>query len=328
VDEVVAYTIGQGAQKQTFYPHYNHLYSVAALTDAMGNVTERYTYDAYGKQTITAPVGGVVRAKSAVGWDRGFTGYITDNETGLMYARRRMYSSRLGLFVGRDPLLYIMGSNLYRSYFVPGWVDPFGTFNVSVSVEAKFSTHKVGEGGITDYKEASAQISADCISKPCTDRWMKGCVKPCYNNGVIKITVPISLKAGLNTSRFQFNCRTLRPARRGDDQGDLVTADNFFVRDHELEHANQFRGYVEEEAKKITEKCGDCQMPPVYPWAMTACSRRFKGELESAFANGKLNAMAAAERTNRASGTEEGYFGDPAEEGANRAACQAAGFVP
>lgn len=35
------------------------------------------SYDAYGKRTITVPVGGVVRAKSAVGWDRGFTGYIS-----------------------------------------------------------------------------------------------------------------------------------------------------------------------------------------------------------------------------------------------------------
>jgi hypothetical protein len=44
VDEVLPYTIGQGAQKQTYYPHYNHLYRVAALTDAAGNDTERYRY--------------------------------------------------------------------------------------------------------------------------------------------------------------------------------------------------------------------------------------------------------------------------------------------
>ena len=47
--------------------------------------------DAYGKQTITAGVNGAVRAKSAVGWDRGFTGYIADNETGLLHARARQY---------------------------------------------------------------------------------------------------------------------------------------------------------------------------------------------------------------------------------------------
>jgi RHS repeat-associated protein len=102
VDEVLAYTIGQGAQKQTFYPHYNHLYSVAALTNAAGQVVERFTYDAYGKQKITSPTG-AVRAKSAVGFDRGFTGYITDNETGLLFARARMYSPTLGRFVSRDP---------------------------------------------------------------------------------------------------------------------------------------------------------------------------------------------------------------------------------
>jgi len=92
---------------QRYYPHYNHLYSVAALTgDKLPNgnvpVVERYSYDAYGKQTITSATGSV-RAKSAFGWDRGFTGYIADGETGLMYARARMYSTPLGCFVSRDP---------------------------------------------------------------------------------------------------------------------------------------------------------------------------------------------------------------------------------
>jgi RHS repeat-associated protein len=103
VDEVLAYTVGQGAQRQVYYPHYNHLYSPAALTDASGVVVERYSYNAYGKQTITSATG-AVRAKSAVGWDRGFTGYVADIETGLLHARARQYSPTLGRFVGRDAL--------------------------------------------------------------------------------------------------------------------------------------------------------------------------------------------------------------------------------
>ena len=86
VDEVVAYTQKVGGVTTRYYPHYNHLYSVAALTDATGAVVERYKYTAYGKQIITAGVGGAIRAKSAVGLDRGFTGYVADNETGLLYA--------------------------------------------------------------------------------------------------------------------------------------------------------------------------------------------------------------------------------------------------
>jgi RHS repeat-associated protein len=100
VDEVVAYRQTVGGVIGTYYPHYNHLYSVAALTDST-TVVERYTYDAYGRQTITSG-GGVVRSKSAVGWDRGFTGRYHDRETGLIYFMYRPYSLSLGRFIGRD----------------------------------------------------------------------------------------------------------------------------------------------------------------------------------------------------------------------------------
>jgi RHS repeat-associated protein len=145
VDEVVAYVVGQGAQKQVYYPHYNHLYSVAALTSGnagtVGQVVERYTYDAYGKQKITDAGGNVTRSKSSVGWDRGFTGYVADNETGLLHARARQYSPTLGRFIGRDPVStrsrngmwvpsagggYINGSSLYAAYFVANALDPSG----------------------------------------------------------------------------------------------------------------------------------------------------------------------------------------------------------
>jgi len=120
-----------GGNTQRFYPHANHLYSVAALTDSTGAVVERYSYNAYGKQTITGPSGGV-RAKSAVGWDRGFTGYVADNETGLLHARARQYSPTLGRFVGRDPKEYIDGQSLYFAYFAPNHLDSNGTACVKI----------------------------------------------------------------------------------------------------------------------------------------------------------------------------------------------------
>jgi RHS repeat-associated protein len=124
-----------------YYPHYNHLYSVAALTsekksDGTVEVVERYKYTAYGKQTITSPTG-VVRAKSAVGFDLGFTGFITDNETGLLHARARQYSPTLGRFIGKDEGCgsdlepramgtYPDGMNGYAAYFAPNKLDPNG----------------------------------------------------------------------------------------------------------------------------------------------------------------------------------------------------------
>jgi len=88
-------------------------------------VQERYRYDAYGKQTITTATG-TVRNQSAVGFSRGFTGYILDDETGLYYARARMYSAGLGRFNGRDSMGYINGFNLSCAYFVPLKMDPSG----------------------------------------------------------------------------------------------------------------------------------------------------------------------------------------------------------
>lgn len=132
VDEVLCYQQTVGGIVARYYPHYNHLYSVAALTDSSGAIVERYTYDAYGRQTITSG-GGVSRSKSAVGWDRGFTGYITDNESGYLFARNRMYSPVLGRYVSRDSAGYIDGYSLYQAYLVPNKVDPFGLDTKSFS---------------------------------------------------------------------------------------------------------------------------------------------------------------------------------------------------
>jgi len=98
---------------------------VAALTDSTGAVTERYRYDAYGKQTITNS-SGTVLARSSVNWNRGFTGYIADQESGLLHARARQFSPTQGRFVGRDALGHIDGVSLYEAYFVPQGLDPTG----------------------------------------------------------------------------------------------------------------------------------------------------------------------------------------------------------
>jgi len=132
VDEVVC-VIDAGGRK---YVHSNHLYSPAALTDPSGTVIERYRYDAYGRRTVTNAAG-VSRLASSYAFQRGFTGYYLDDESGLYYARARMYSPGLGRFVNRDPHRendlqpramegYQDGMSLYGGYFAPNGVDPTG----------------------------------------------------------------------------------------------------------------------------------------------------------------------------------------------------------
>ncbi|MEK7414665.1 MAG: RHS repeat-associated core domain-containing protein, partial [Planctomycetota bacterium] len=126
VDETLAFTTaanGGGATRS--YTHANHLYSPSALTDSSGNVVERYTYDAYGKQAITSAAG-TARAQSVVGFDRAITGYLIDTETGLNQARGRYYSPKIGRFISRDPIGYSDGASLYQAYFLPNQLDPSG----------------------------------------------------------------------------------------------------------------------------------------------------------------------------------------------------------
>ena len=69
----------------------------------------------------------------------GFTGYITDNETGLLHARARQYSPTLGRFINRDDYIDLIGGDplgkqtvyhdgfsLYLAYYIPNHVDPTG----------------------------------------------------------------------------------------------------------------------------------------------------------------------------------------------------------
>jgi len=145
IDELLSYTVGSSR----YFVHSNHLYSPSAVTNTAGQVQERYRYDAYGKQTITNATG-TVRNQSAVGFSRGFTGYILDAETGLYYARARMYSAGLGRFIERDPLQYIDGMGMYGAYFVPGDVDPLGLITIEGVRKAIAEARRRGHGHAAD----------------------------------------------------------------------------------------------------------------------------------------------------------------------------------
>ncbi len=101
---------------QRFYAHANHLYSVAALTNAAGSVVERYRYDSYGQRTVLAPDGITTRAVSSYNQQVGFTGRYEDKETKLLYFRARMYSGTLGRFIERDPNMTLPWTEMNKQY--------------------------------------------------------------------------------------------------------------------------------------------------------------------------------------------------------------------
>ena len=56
-----------------------------------------------------------------------FQGQSLDTETGLHYNRFRYYDSDVGMFISRDPIGLLGGSNVFQ--YAPNpvmWIDPFG----------------------------------------------------------------------------------------------------------------------------------------------------------------------------------------------------------
>ncbi|WP_218932629.1 RHS repeat domain-containing protein [Roseimaritima multifibrata] len=116
---------------ERLYYHRNQQYSVTALTDTTGAISERYAYDAYGELTVLAG-GGTVLSGSAYDNRYTFTGREWDEELGLYHYRARMYDPVAGGFVSRDPIGYIDGAGLYTPYFLPEGLDPYDYFQIAV----------------------------------------------------------------------------------------------------------------------------------------------------------------------------------------------------
>ena len=100
-----------------WYVH-DHLYSPVALVDYLGNVKERYEYDAYGNCDILEPnFADDEDGKSDYGNVYYFTGRRVDFLNGgnltLQYNRNRYYEYYTGRWMTHDPLGYWDGMNLY-----------------------------------------------------------------------------------------------------------------------------------------------------------------------------------------------------------------------
>ena len=110
---------------RSFY-HRNALGSIMEITEMDEDVAVSYRYDPYGAVTITR--NGSTQSSDPLGQPITYTGRWSDEETGLMYYRARMYSARVGRFLQRDPLGVKAGPNLFEySASRPSvMVDSFG----------------------------------------------------------------------------------------------------------------------------------------------------------------------------------------------------------
>ncbi len=149
------------------YYHHDRRFSVVALTNTSGSAVERYAYSPYGAMSAFSGNGTLIGGTSYANTTT-FTGRRWDDDTELFYFRARYFDSSNGRFVGRDPLNYVDGMSLYRGYFSPLGVDPFGLclasycnvwvqyvvgaeVNIYVSNHAKKSTVYPGSGLSVDW---------------------------------------------------------------------------------------------------------------------------------------------------------------------------------
>jgi RHS repeat-associated protein len=113
-----------------YYYHSDAQGSVTSLTNAAGDVQERYDYDAYGQPSIMDANWDA--QSSPVGNPYMFTGQRYDSESSLYNYRNRYLEPKVGRFLTRDPLgAWGDPMNLGNDYSYVGnnpasYVDPLG----------------------------------------------------------------------------------------------------------------------------------------------------------------------------------------------------------
>ena len=92
-----------GTSGTVLYFHRNQQYSIYALTDSSGAVSERYAYTAYGQPTFLN-ASATVQTSSAAGNRYTYTAREWDATLGLHHFRARWMSGLTGRFLTRDPI--------------------------------------------------------------------------------------------------------------------------------------------------------------------------------------------------------------------------------
>jgi RHS repeat-associated protein len=133
VDEVLQMLrdVDGNGTPELYYYHADDLYNVMAVSDAAGQLVERYEYGDYGQPLDPSSLSDFVA--SSVGNPFLFTGRRYDVETGLYYYRTRCLDPAAGRFTSRD-VLGIWGdpsstgnTQAFSASSPFSRLDPFGT---------------------------------------------------------------------------------------------------------------------------------------------------------------------------------------------------------
>ena len=128
-----------------------------------------------------------------------FQGQFFDSETGLHYNRFRYYDSDVGMFISRDPIGLMGGSNVFQYAPNPiGWIDPWGlSCTQPRDSKGKFLSPK--EGDLQPGKDFEKLI-ADKLSK---------------NKKVELLGTQISVRTGTGRKDIRYMDALIRRKRDG-----------------------------------------------------------------------------------------------------------------
>jgi RHS repeat-associated protein len=219
LDEVLAIIPSTGQVSGRKFAHGNHLYSLAALTDNAGAVVERYRYDGNGQRTVLAADGVTIRAASAHGNQRGFTGRYLDKETGLWCFRARQYSGSLGRFISRDPTEYVDGMSLYAAYFIPNALDPTGLETSSVQIPGDNAFWL--KATYLSLRTAKAEWKKDCATATPTIESIE--LSSDQKPSIPERTTPLPNGANMRRHEGHYRSGKLIPNGQGDEGTATVT---------------------------------------------------------------------------------------------------------
>nr|MCR5752958.1 RHS domain-containing protein [Kiritimatiellia bacterium] len=113
VDNWLGFVDMTGSSPVPYFYVTDHLGSVLAVTDANGNLVERYEYDAWGKVLSGTDANGNALTRSAIGNRILWQAREYSWTTGLYYFRNRWYDPVIGRWISKDPIGLSGGMNLY-----------------------------------------------------------------------------------------------------------------------------------------------------------------------------------------------------------------------
>ncbi|HDY7863906.1 TPA: hypothetical protein RQK43_003679 [Vibrio vulnificus] len=135
---IYEYTVGDVKLSGIKYLHKDHLGSVIAISNELGDIEQRFSYDAWGKRRGTHWQPQLEQTSSIVG-RLGFTGHEMLDDVGLIHMNGRVYDPTLARFLSADPFIqdkWFATQAFNRYSYVQNnplsYTDPTGKFVLQV----------------------------------------------------------------------------------------------------------------------------------------------------------------------------------------------------